>query len=68
VPTRIHFTGGDLAIEVTESSDELQSLLAATGPPDGPSSLTHERESRTYVRPATTGFWHEKPSAGSAGF
>ena len=50
VPTRIHFIGGDLAIDVTQSLDELQRLLAVTGPRDGPSSLTNERESRTHVR------------------
>jgi hypothetical protein len=60
--------GGDLAIDVTDSPDELQSLLAVTGPRDGPSGLTHERESRTCVRRAAIGFSHEKPSAGSAGF
>ena len=68
MPTRIHFIGGGLAIDVTESPDELASLLTVTSPREGPSSVTHEREGRTYVNPAAVAFWHEKPQRGSAGF
>jgi hypothetical protein len=44
VPTRIHFIGGDLAIDVTESFDELQNLLAVTGHGTGLESHPRARE------------------------
>jgi hypothetical protein len=57
VPTRIHFIGGDLAIEVTESPDELHSLLVVTGPRDGPSSITPRPREQDLRQARATGFW-----------
>jgi hypothetical protein len=63
MPTRIHFIGGDLAIDVTQSPDELQKAITI-GSRGAPFKVEHQEEGLAYVNPAAVAFWHKAPERG----
>jgi hypothetical protein len=58
--TRIHFTGGDLAIDVTESPDDVQKAITV-GSRGAPFRVEHRQAGEAYVNPAAIAFWHQTP-------
>ena len=58
--TRIHFMGGELAIDVTESPDDVQKAITV-GSRGAPFRVDHRQEGDAYVNPAAIAFWHQTP-------
>ena len=58
--TRIHFMGGELAIDVTESPDEVQKAITV-GSRGAPFRVDLQPAGNAYVNPAAIAFWHRAP-------
>ena len=58
--TRIHFMGGELANDVTESPDDVQKAITV-GSRGAATGSSHRQEGDAYVNPAAIAFWHQTP-------
>jgi hypothetical protein len=52
--------GGELAIDVTESPDEVQKAITV-GSRGAPFRVDHRQAGDAYVNPAAIAFWHHAP-------
>jgi hypothetical protein len=60
--TRIHFINGELAIDVTESPEDVQKAITV-GSRGAPFKVDHRLEGDAYVNPAAIAFWHQAPDS-----
>ena len=58
--TRIHFIGGELAIDVAQSPDEVQKAITV-GSRGAPFRVEHQQDGQAYVNPAAIAYWYEQP-------
>ena len=57
--TRIHFMGGEPAIDVSESPDDVQKAITV-GSRGAPFRVEHQENGQAYVNPTAIAYWYEQ--------
>jgi len=58
--TRIHFIGGEPAIDVSQSPDDVQKAITV-GSRGASFRVEHQEKGPAYVNPAAIAYWYEEP-------